>query len=70
MDLLNNMNSSAGFQSLFLDEVDVPEPAGEGNNPPSCSSYPIGTKVLVPIITRVAHHGADDWFAAMARMHA
>jgi hypothetical protein len=60
--LLNNMNSTAGFQSMFLDEVDVPEPSGEGNNPPS--SCP--NKVLVPLITRVAHHGAGDYFAAMA----
>jgi hypothetical protein len=60
--LTHNLNSSAAFDQLFNDEVDTPEPAGEGNNGPSA---PCPTKMDLPLISRIAHHGNGDWFAPL-----
>jgi hypothetical protein len=60
--LTHNLNSSAAFYQLFNDEVDTPEPSGEGNNGPSA---PCDAKMDLPLISRIAHHGNGDWFAPL-----
>ena len=60
--LTNNAGSSDAFKQLFNDEVDIPEPSGEGNNGPS---NPCPAKMDLPLISRIAHHGSDDWFAPL-----
>jgi hypothetical protein len=60
--LTHNPDSNDAFQELFNDEVDTPEPAGEGDNRPSA---PCPATMNLPLISRIAHHGTGDWFAPL-----